>query len=85
MLRDKRKRLLGHTMRCEEKDPMFQVTFKGDGSFSGYDVLRVGRPRGHWAETTMSETFWEMEENEFERENIDHLIMIFITAIERKF
>ena len=62
---------------------MHQVTFSSDG-FKGYDFRRVGRPRGHWAETTIIGTLKETEELDYERENIDHLVMIFVNAIERK-
>ena len=64
---------------------MFQVTFQGDGSFSGYDVLRVGRPRGHWAESTSTETLKEVEGIDYERGDENQLLMIFIAALERKF
>ena len=29
----RRRTLLGHVIRCEENDPMYQVTFKDDGQF----------------------------------------------------
>ena len=83
-LKLRRRKLLGHVMRCDEADPMYQVTFANEG-FNGYDYRRVGRPRGHWAETTIKETFSEIEELEYEREDIDHLMMTFIHAIERIF
>ena len=82
-LKLRRRKLLGHVIRCKESDPMHQVTFKGDG-FNGYDFRRVGRPRGHWAECTITETLNDTEELDYERDNIDHMIMIFVNAIERK-
>ena len=82
-LKLRRRKLLGHAIRTDEQDPMNQVTFSSEG-FTGYDYRRVGRPRGHWAETTIMETLKETEELEYERENIDHLVMIFVNAIERR-
>ena len=64
--------------------PMYQVTFSEIG-LNGYDYRRVGRPRGRWAETTISETLRDVADVDYERENVDHLIMTFIIAIERKF
>ena len=83
-LKLRRRKLLGHVMRCNKEDPMYQVTFADEG-FNGYDYRRVGRPRGHWAETTIKETLQEIEELEYERENTDHMLMAFIYAIERVF
>ena len=59
---------------------MHQVTFSSEG-FKGYDYRRVGRPRGHWAETTITETLKETEELDYERDNTDHLVMIFVNIL----
>ena len=83
MLRDKRKRLLGHTMRCEEKDPMYQVTFDKEG-LKKFEDRRVGRPRGHWAETTIAEVIEDEENMTYERGNVDQLLLVFIMAVERR-
>jgi hypothetical protein len=82
-LRLRRRKLLGHVIRTEEQDPLHQVTFSSEG-FKGYDFRRVGRPRGHWAETTITETLKETEDLDYERDNIDHLLMVFVNAIERR-
>ena len=85
MLKDKRKRLLGHVMRCENSDPLYQVTFKDEGGYKQFDHKRVGRPRGHWAEETMKETMEWMEGAEFDKEDIYHHIFLFSAAISRSF
>ena len=74
-------------MRCDPKDPQYQVTFDvravRESMFKQYEKKRVGRPRGHWAETTMKEIMKEYFDTEFERDNTDHYIMLFSIALER--
>ncbi len=66
---------------------MYQVTFDEkavkESKFKQYENKRVGRPIGHWAETTMSEMMEEHFEIEFERDNENHYIMLFSIALER--
>ena len=61
-------------MRCDENDPLYQVTFEKDGSFTKLFERRVGRPRGHWTETTVSEVLKETEEDQYERGNTDQIL-----------
>ena len=75
-------------MRTETEDPMYQVTFQHSGSYTKYDYRRVGRPRGQWTEQTITETLWDLEGDEYirnnDKENLDAILMLFIAAIERK-
>ena len=82
-LKLRRRKLLGHVIRTDESDPMNQVTFSSEG-YKGYDYKRVGRPRGHWAETTITETLKDLEDIDYERDNMDHMLMVFVSAIERR-
>ena len=63
---------------------MYQVTFDHEGLMKKFGDRRVGRPRGHWAETTIKEAIEDLEEIDYERGNIDQLLIIFIRAIERR-
>ena len=87
ILRDKRQKLLMHIMRSNEEDPLYQVTFDNRGNsetyFKQFEKKRVGRPRGHWTETTMGEMMKDYYETEFERENENHYIMLFSIALDR--
>ena len=86
-MRDKRQRFLMHIMRSDEEDPLYQVTFDSKGNhesyFKQYDKKRVGRPRGHWTETTMGEMMEDYYETNFERDNENHYIMLFTIALEK--
>ena len=72
-------------MRAEEDDPMYQVTFKTSGEYNVYKKRRVGRPRGSWAEESMSMALEELEGMEFDRDNPHQRMFIFSEAIARKF
>ena len=84
MLQDKRRRLLGHVMRAADTDPLYQVTFEEYG-FNRYEKPRVGRPRGHWAKTTMNETMNWLEGADFDYTDEVGYLVLFSAAIERKF
>ena len=55
-------------MRCDESDPLYQVTFKKEGNFNVYGKRRLGRPRGHWAESTMEIALDKHHNMDFERD-----------------
>ena len=73
-----------HIMRSEEEDPLYQVTFEEYG-FNRYEKRRVGRPRGHWAKTTMNETMCWVEDVEFDHTDEADYLVLFSAAIDRKF
>ena len=58
LLTERRHRLLGHAIRCERNDPMFQATFK-DETLERFPAFyrRAGAPRQQWLESNMS-TAW---------------------------
>ena len=58
VLAERRHRLLGHVIRCESNDPMFQATFK-DETLERFPAFyrRAGAPRQQWLESNMS-TAW---------------------------
>ena len=60
ILEDKKIKLLGHVMRCEKTDPLYQVTLTDQGGFNVYMKQRVGRPRGHWAEDVMNKAMLQL-------------------------
>ena len=70
-------------MRCEESEPLYQFTFKRDGNFNVYGKQRVGRPRGHWAEFTMEMAMNKHHNMDFERDDINHHLLLFCLAIDR--
>ena len=74
---------LGHIMRSEETDPLYQATFKPTGEFNTFDKKRVGRPRGHWAESTMGMALEKHGNMEFERDNVNHHVYLFCLALDR--
>ena len=75
---------MSHDGVRRKKDPMYQVTFDNEGQFKKFGDRRVGRPRGHWAETTIAEAIEDVEGVTYERGNNDQLIMVFIMAMERR-
>ena len=58
ILTERRHRLLGHVIRCEIHDPMFESTFK-DETLERFPAFyrRAGAPRQQWLESNMS-TAW---------------------------
>ena len=70
-------------MRCDPEDPLYQVTFDEEKELRQFQDKRVGRPRGHWTETTMTEMMETHYDSEFDRDNKDHYIMLFSIALER--
>ena len=67
-------------MRCEEEDPLYQVTFRGE-TFTGYETLRLGRPRGHWAATTIKETLWDLDEIEYMMGQVDFPCLCYTVGL----
>ena len=43
IIADKKIKLLGHVIRADEKDPLFQTTFTQSGEFQTYKKQSVGR------------------------------------------
>ena len=74
-----------HIMRSNEEDPLHQVTFDNKGIKENYvkqyEKKKVGRPRGHWTDTAMSEKRDEFHETEFDRDNESHFSMLFSIAL----
>ena len=83
IIKDKKIKLLEHIMRCDERDPLFQCTFTNVGTYNVYGRRRVGRPRGHWTETPVSEALDESGEAEYERGHADQILALFARAWER--
>ena len=85
VLRDKKIKLLGHVIRSDEDDSLFQATFTTEGKYNVYEHRRVGRPRGHWAEEAMAYTLDQLEGVTFKRENDSHITYLFSEALNRKY
>ena len=85
VLKFKKIKLLGHVIRSEEEDPLFQATFTTEGKYNVYEHRRVGRPRGHWAEEAMAYTLDHLEGVIFERENDSHVTYLFSEALNRRY
>ena len=48
-----------------------------------YGKRRVGRPRGHWAETTMENALNKHNGMQFDSEDTNHHVFVFCLAIDR--
>ena len=81
MVEDKQVRLLGHILRCDHNDPLYQATFTDEGSYNVYNKRRVGRPQGFWAESTMGVAMTRLQDVEFERDNPNHYVYLISEAI----
>ena len=83
LIEKKQIKQLGHILRADHDDPLYQATFKDEGSFNVYAKNRVGRPRGHWAEDTMNKAMQQLANGEFDREDPIHYIYLIGEAINR--
>ena len=55
--KDRKIKLLGHVLRLDEDDPMFECTIDGNLNRISKDKKRVGRPRENWIENTTSDAY----------------------------
>ena len=83
VIQSKKIKLLGHIMRCDHEDPLYQSTFKDEGTFNIYEKQRVGRPRGHWAEDTMNKAQQMLAGTNFDRDDPDHYVYLISQALMR--
>jgi hypothetical protein len=73
-LLDQAARLAGHVLRSPAEDPLRQVTFEVNKAVPlRPEKLRVGRPKVHWAESTLDRiwTIWKGWQNTTDFEEFD--------------
>ena len=85
MLEDRKVRLLGHILRCDERDPLIAVTLDSDYKRLMFDKRRVGRPRNHWTEMTMNSAYQKVYDCTFEVNDDTHRLMLITAALDRLF
>ena len=86
MLAIRKRRLLGHIIRSDPLDPLFQVCFDTDGRQHLYETRRVWRPRNHWVRETFKETFNFLEPGgDYVEESDDAILWLFCAAEGRSF
>ena len=88
---DQAARLAGHVLRSSEQDPLRQVTFQVNKAIPlRPEKLRVGRPKIHWAESTLDRIWsiwggWQDTFEEFDPANEDHSNSLLEAANSRIF
>ena len=85
VIENKKIKLLGHIIRSDEKDPLYQTTFTTSGEFQAYKKQRVGRPRGWWAEEAMGLTLERLEGQSFDKTDTYQRAYIFSQGLNRQF
>ena len=85
MLDERKRRLLGHILRTESSDPMHEITFDEHSRRLQFEKKRVGRPRNHWTEVTMRNTFEKLHDFEYDPLDENHRILLITAAMERLF
>ena len=81
----RRAKLLGHIMRCDDSDPLRQVSFMpGSASTIDYGTKRVGKPRQSWLHHSKKYVFEQVLGHHSYDENADDA-RIFASAISRLF
>ena len=81
----RRAKLLGHIMRCDDSDPLRQVSFMpGSASTIDYGTKRVGKPRQSWLHHSKKYVFEQVLGHHSYDENTDDA-RIFASAINRLF
>ncbi len=71
ILKNRRIKLVGHTIRADDNDPMRHITIN-NGTPLAAPKRRVGRPRIPWAKTAMCEAYnlatgWELDVEDVEQ------------------
>ena len=85
MLDDRTIRLLGHIFRSDERDPLIAVTLDTNYKRLMFDKRRVGRPRNHWTEITMSNAYRKMYNSTFDVHDDTNRLMLITAAIDNLF
>ena len=81
----RQKALLGHIIRADEDDPMFQVSFDNDFQVIADTHRRSGRPRQHLLEQNLKRVYYEYYGETYDESNILHRENIVGKAVGREF
>ena len=85
IIRKRQRTILGHVMRADASDPMFQVSFNGDFEIVVADGRRSGRPRQHFLETNMEDVYWDLYEDIYDETDLVHRTNLIQRATDRDF
>ena len=80
----RRSKLLGHIIRRDNDDLLKQVTIR-DMEAVRKPYRRVGRPRLHWMDLTLQETYYRITRQSFDKNNEDMKIEFYNHALARSF
>ena len=64
--------MLGHVLRADASDPMFQVSFNQDYEVVTDDARRSGRPRHHFLEDNIMSVYWDLFEEIYDESDLIH-------------
>ena len=85
ILQKRQRVLLGHILRADIHDPMFEISFNREFEIVTVGTRRAGRPRQHFLESNIQDVYWDLFQDIYEEADLEHRCNLIGQANERKF